>query len=248
VPDPFVIILFFVFFVLPLIERALKKGQPPQQPPQRQRRPREVEEAEDTAHALPPSARTGGREPPRETGAGHDPAADMIPDDLWEVLTGEKRQRPTTPQRPPEVEPERGEWFGGFEIETRDDETALEGERVYDTEVGDEIASSEIAADEDAAAERLRQERERAVHTAERAPERLPSEVVLYEPRAPTAPLRPLAPVAAARIRELPPADVHYAQTAPAGVRMAIFGGLDRAALKRAFILKEILDRPRGLE
>jgi hypothetical protein len=246
VPDPFVIILFFVFFVLPLIERALKKGQPPKQPPQR---PRELEESEDTAHALPPSARTGRREPSQETGASSDPAADMIPDDLWEILTGEKRRRPTASQRAPEVEPDRGDWFGGFEIETRDDETALEGEQVYDTEVADEIAASEIAADEDAAAELLREERERAVHTAERAPERMPSDVVLSAPRTHGMPApRPLAPATAARIREVLPADVHYAQMVPTGVRMAIFGGMDRAAIRRAFILKEILDRPRGLE
>lgn len=274
-PDPILIILFIVFFVLPLLEKALKKGKPP--PPQQDQRPqRHDAEVEEQQHGALPSGRAPAQ-PPAEPG----PAADMIPDDLWEILTGERRPRPTAERHPrptaepewerepgepepgePEPERERGyaadrhdTWYEGG----RREEEAAPEKPVYETEIaGSEIAEYEIAEDEIAAAEGLRRERERAVHTAERAPQR-GADVVIYDPGAP-APRRrasivaapPLVPARggraaaraphAVRVLDAPPGE----RALPAPVRG--LRGASRNELRRAFVLKEILDRPKGLE
>lgn len=85
--DP-AILLIIVFIVAPLIERLLKAGkgaqQPPDQPPQQrmpQQRPpqpfpnREAQRRQESGTAT----------------AEDDAAAAMLPDDLWEILTGERR-------------------------------------------------------------------------------------------------------------------------------------------------------------
>lgn len=100
--DP-AILLIIVFIVAPLIERLLKAGknaqqQPPQQrplPPQsprplpRQQQQQPREQSSETPVAV------GRRE--------QESAADMLPDDLWEILTGQKRM-PESPPRTPEPE------------------------------------------------------------------------------------------------------------------------------------------------
>jgi hypothetical protein len=92
------ILLIIVFILAPLLERLLKLGRP-KEPPQeggapqrapRTRRPRDLpDEAEDRPFRSIPSA---DAEPDMTS------AADMLPDDLWEILTGERRQ----PRPPPE--------------------------------------------------------------------------------------------------------------------------------------------------
>lgn len=104
--DP-AILLIIVFIVAPLIERLLKAGkqnqqQPPQQrlPQPRPRLPREElpEQWEQEEAGQPEPQPVRQRAETRD-----DAAAEMLPDDLWEILTGERRppQRPS-PQRPPE--------------------------------------------------------------------------------------------------------------------------------------------------
>jgi hypothetical protein len=102
--DP-AILLIIVFIVAPLIERLLKAGkgtQPPeQQPPQRmppQRTP---------PQRIPPPQRTPPQREPEPMTAGRpadaDVAAEMLPDDLWEILTGERRApRPPVPREEPD--------------------------------------------------------------------------------------------------------------------------------------------------
>jgi hypothetical protein len=86
----FSILLLIIFILLPLLEKLLKAGRPPQQdqqqdeaglPPRRRTPPAEEQEQ---LHA-------GPRSPP--AGDEDEAAAAMLPDDLWEILTGERRPR-----------------------------------------------------------------------------------------------------------------------------------------------------------
>jgi hypothetical protein len=114
------VLIILVFIVVPLLEGVLKqrrgKQVPREQPAPRPREP-------VGAGAGAGTAREAGSGGPSDAG----PAADMIPPDLWEVLTGERR----TQQEPPPA-PWEEEWA---------DEAALED--VATTEVeGDVIAES----------------------------------------------------------------------------------------------------------
>jgi hypothetical protein len=215
VPDPILIILFFVFIVLPLIERAMKKRQPPQPPEQQQPRP------------LPHPEERAARERAGLPGRAERPesAADMVPDDLWEILTGERRPGAPLPQPRPQEhappEPERGadEWFSHIEPESEDI-----GEEEFYTDA--------IGLDAEEEWERLGRERQRAVHSVEHA--------------APHVPLT--ARERATRMRVLSA----EAERGPIRVRPGpMLGRLrlrERDELRRALVLKEILGRPKGLE
>jgi hypothetical protein len=103
------ILLLIVFVLAPLLEKLLKAGrpQPPEQPPQQQRSPRQrrpggpqrpvPDEMEERPFRSIPSA---------DADDDMQTAATMLPDDLWEVLTGEKRPPPSPrSQMPAETEP-----------------------------------------------------------------------------------------------------------------------------------------------
>lgn len=105
--DP-AILLIIIFIVAPLIERLLKAGkgaqQPPQQKPQQRMPPQPFPQRQPQQRRREPVA---GR-PENED----DAAAAMLPDDLWEILTGEKR----SPQLPvPQEEPE--EFADSYNVE-----------------------------------------------------------------------------------------------------------------------------------
>lgn len=126
--DP-AILLIIVFIVAPLIERLLKAGKQNQQPPprmpqgQRPQLPREeLPEEWEQEEAWQPEP-----EPVRHRAETRDdPAAEMLPDDLWEILTGERRppQRPTQ-QRPPEEATPIEETLS-LEAESLEEEGSLE--------------------------------------------------------------------------------------------------------------------------
>ena len=96
--DLFFFFLIFIFFVLPVLERVLKgkkkpppgTGPPGPRPPTRpapQRRPLPMPE---------PRAEWEQPEPVEEEST----ADELIPDDLWAILTGERRPSPSPPPRP----------------------------------------------------------------------------------------------------------------------------------------------------
>ena len=95
--DP-AILLIIIFIVAPLIERLLKAGKGAQQPPEQ--RPQQRMPPQPFPRRQPPQR-------PQEPVAGRpanedDAAAAMLPDDLWEILTGERRTpRETLPQPRP---------------------------------------------------------------------------------------------------------------------------------------------------
>lgn len=100
--DP-AILLIIIFIVAPLIERLLKGGKGAQQPPE-QRPQQRLPQHQPFPQRQPPQRR---QEPVAGPAADEDDAAaGMLPDDLWEILTGEKR----SPQLPvPHEEPEEFE-------------------------------------------------------------------------------------------------------------------------------------------
>ena len=101
--DP-ALLLIIIFIVAPLIERLLKAGKGTQQPPE----PRPQQR-------IPPQQRVPQPRPQQQTlpqhrreesaGRDDDAAADMLPDDLWEILTGERRT-PRGPAPTPRAEPQ----------------------------------------------------------------------------------------------------------------------------------------------
>lgn len=96
----FEILLLLFFFGIPILEGVLRKGRkggeaPPEPrqgslPGQRPGRTAEGGVGSDADSASGPATATA----PREAEAGA--ASDMVPDDLWELLTGERRSSTTT--------------------------------------------------------------------------------------------------------------------------------------------------------
>ncbi|MEX2283287.1 MAG: hypothetical protein WEE89_12460 [Gemmatimonadota bacterium] len=111
------IIIFVIFVLGPLLERMKRKRQgPPTPPPPQERRPfpRPSEQSR-----LPEATRAEPVRTPAPVAAeprrAETTAADMLPDDLWEILTGQPKPRSTPPRAP---EPE-------FESEETEDEESI---------------------------------------------------------------------------------------------------------------------------
>jgi len=232
-------ILFFIFFILPLLERALKGGKQEEQPPpapRRERRPELDRPADFEAGRGERDGRieqTGARAQPPPSpepagGYGDDAAADMIPDDLWEILTGERRPRSDT-QRRPEPAYDPLEWEEEAAAEEAHEDVSPHDSGRWDT--GKHAESGRV---EDVLAER-----ERAVHSAERAPvHEAPLLQVFDAESVPTDAARHAA--FHRRIDEMP---VRPARLPPPALAL---GSIDE--LRRAFVLKEILGKPKALE
>lgn len=94
----FGILILLIFILLPLLEKLLKSGKQPQQPqqpgvpPGRQRRPLPRERPEGMA---------GPRSRPPDAADEDVSAATVLPDDLWEILTGERRMPREEPRQEP---------------------------------------------------------------------------------------------------------------------------------------------------
>lgn len=224
----FFTLLIILFVVSRIVEAVRGQGtQPPKVPPgQRQGRPRPPGQ-------LPRQPRPRVEEPGTATpgSSGADRAAGMIPDELWEILTGEKRQpRPVPAPAPsappaPEREPEEEGFDPWAEGLARDEEVA-------------ERPRPPTVRDEDSEVDRLLARRR--AELADRAPERTSRVVSLF--------------------KEPPPPDIRHArfhrriealEEAPAQARPAAARrlGLERPGdLRRAFILAEVLGRPKALE
>ncbi|CAN5715485.1 hypothetical protein BH23GEM10_BH23GEM10_10380 [soil metagenome] len=100
--DPAILIIL-LFVLAPLIERVLKAGKPPQEPPDQQPRPQPRQQPRQIPgqRTRPPAGqapRGPASRPTQYEDDDDDLAAGMLPDDLWEILTGERRA-PAEPQR-----------------------------------------------------------------------------------------------------------------------------------------------------
>lgn len=99
--DPSILIIL-LFILAPLIEKILKAGKPPQEPPEQ--KPRQRQRPPAGQRPQPPvdrAPRPTPRAPTPFDDEDEDLAAGMLPDDLWEILTGERRT-PVEPQRAPQ--------------------------------------------------------------------------------------------------------------------------------------------------
>jgi hypothetical protein len=211
-------ILFILFFIMiPVLEGIRKSRQ--------RRRAEQIEPPEEVdrpaaARPAPPPRRSSYEAPARRAPGPRPPpepepveASDMIPEDLWEILTGERRQRPAphrpvpVPEEPPPTEP----WW---------------------------------EAEEEAVEERF-----------EPRPWR-EDEPPLEEPAPPVPPPAPI---------EEPTRRVESPRGRPARRRVPLSETMDvepvrrqmspllqalqqREGLRQAILLKEILDRPKGLQ
>lgn len=224
--DLFDLALIFFFIVLPLIEGLARRKKPPPtggpgqsrppqgRPGQTHRRPAEVESPRGV------EAGAGG-----ESGAS---AADMVPEDLWAVLTGERPSAGTTTA---EQEPagEEEEWWVS--------EPSPEWDEVGTDEIGGQWEEAEIGAEE-----------EDVVLTGYR-PEPLSQEY--YGPEAYSLEGPPPLPEKRHtrfhdRIDALKAAD---RQRALPVERTALGRALrSPSGLRQAVLMKEILGAPKGLE
>jgi hypothetical protein len=110
----FGLLLIIVFILAPLLERLLARGRkgtdelPPGQRPPEQRMPpqRFPQQRMPQQRPAPEEEQTPFRSVPASHG-DDDSAASVLPDDLWEILTGEKRPpaRTQPPAPPPAREP-----------------------------------------------------------------------------------------------------------------------------------------------
>ncbi len=222
--DPGLLIFIFLFFVLPIIQQFLeagkkkKKGQDPRerrQPPMGGRMP-------------PPTQRPLPEARPKSptTEETPDRAAELIPAELWEILTGERRLPTPAPPPKPQLPPRASS-----------PEADVDEELVQD----EEAAAVQVATDEDAAAAELLRRREKDTVLA-RAPAREPTRIITLETEPLSEPLRHAA-FHEQRKQAAKPAVVTRMP------RHALMVSLtNRSDLVRGIILQEVLGPPKGLE
>jgi hypothetical protein len=102
------LVLLFFFLVLPILEQVKRRQSGGKRPggPQEPGRGRGG-----------PPAREEGPDRAREPAA--DPASEMVPDDLWAILTGERRA--PAPTRPEPAEADEPEWAGAGPVAEEDE-------------------------------------------------------------------------------------------------------------------------------
>ncbi|MBI4546078.1 MAG: hypothetical protein HY703_12840 [Gemmatimonadetes bacterium] len=238
--DLFAILIFvFIFVIGPLLQSRARKKKSRAQPPQRPRTierapgPRPAEWEADEADAETPGwvpapaapgpspetarpygrAARGGQPPPA--------AADMIPDELWELLTGERR-RPTPAPTP----------TGPGRLESAESPEEAEAE-----EWG--IDAEEVPAGEEVAEEVLREE----AQSLEEIPAPAQPVIVSLEELAPPAQRH-----AAFHSRLDQSAPLTLAPRPRPSARRRILRSGGRDDLRRAILLREVLGPPKALE
>jgi hypothetical protein len=286
--DPGLIIII-LFLLAPLLERLLKVGRPPQEPPEGQLPQQRQPGQRMPGQRLPGQTLPGPRPPvpddedqpfrsvPAADAEADRSAATMLPDDLWEILTGEKRApaQPPLPQAPPQRAP-----AGRANYEAAPAEVGPAGDAARAAERRRLEAQSRER-------DRLRR-RERdpgAATTRERAPtpsreRRLPPVSMRSRQGTQPQPTRrgPAGPPGSPAddyIREMPVHEVpvvvpfdappldgeeRHARFADRRSRMSAPATVERgpksvdysfkgpADVRRAFVMSEILGRPKGLE
>lgn len=213
--DLFPLLLFLIFILAPLIEQLRKKGQRPPPPP-------------PTRRPLPQPPQRSETEEVSSKRA--EPASTMIPDELWQILTGEQRvpelPQPQPPQpQPQQPTPAKPSW----------DVSYVPPEAAEDEE-------TRVAQTLNAQIERMRRE-ELALQQSRRRPaaislEQAPVIVSLEKEPLPQEP----------RHTAFHDKMVKQQQPAAARRRKSYLALDSRAELQRAFVLQEVLGKPRGLE
>ena len=207
----FPLLMFIIFILGPIIEALTKKkrGQQPPPPPQRR----------------PPIERPSRTEEISTRSRVEEDASAMVPDELWEILTGQRRA--PTAQLPPSPLDTRAEKRPSWDV-------------VYDPELEeDEEAELEVGPVEDVNVETRRQRVEaQSLETIGRHPAPV---VISLEDDIPTTAVRHTA------FHER----VMAAQSTPIveiKQRKALLDFRNRSELQRAFLLVEVLNKPKCLE
>lgn len=239
--DAGLLLFLFIFFVLPLIQRALggAKQTPPQGRPEGQRRPGVPPERPEGRARLPEESRTV---PAGRTDAGasarteSERAADLVPDDLWEILTGERQSRaPSQREREPEREVE-AEWGRDAEDVWQPEETLTHAPESDEQALNQRLKRLEAL--------QRREHGEAARTTTTTTP--TPTPIAARERASPPPAPKP-SPYAIADVAAQPPS---HARPASSGVRRRRTAPslANRSNLKRAFVLREVLGPPKALE
>ena len=201
--DLFELLLIAMFILLPLLEQVFKRGRKTGELPESK-----LPEEEERVDARPQE-----REPVS--------AADMVPDDLWAVLTGERREPEGVATAEPEAEP------APWSAEPDRPESPWEPDEL-ETEPGEAGTGRE------------------PLSLEYRGPEAYSLEKLDFEPVSMERPL-PSPEVRHRRFHER--IDRPLRPRRRARRRLPLFGGLRSAeGLRQAFILKEVLGPPKGLE
>jgi hypothetical protein len=270
----FGLLLIILFIVAPLLERLLKAGQqPPEPPPQGglpgQRRPGQPLPGQQPRR-IPPMAdeeEISFRDVPAGHGREEESAEGMLPDDLWEILTGEKR-----PQRPPPPEPQPAE-SAPAEVPRAQVPPPVRtpSEVARRAEALRQRVERERARREELERRRTRQpepSRERSLPSVEmrdRSPRERERRPAAPPPSAADRHVRPVhvrtAPVVVSYDIDIPGDDERHAQfherldrdaaaarKAAAVVGPRVFDFDDPTDLRRAIIMAEVLGKPKGLE
>ena len=219
---------FLIFVIIAMAARAIEalsknrqRGEGPPPPPQRRPRP-EYQRPHGTTARDP--------EPPHEVGRDEtaDAAAEMIPDELWQILTGQPKPRRQVPAPQPQ--------------QYHYDEAGIDEEAVVEVTYPDEEAEYErrLRAEQEARAREARELQERRMrgrnaNTAEKAP------AVVSLERLTPSPEKRHAAFHAKVDRPL----VVETLTPRRSAREWLFEDDD---LKRAVVLQEVLGTPKGLQ
>lgn len=217
-------LLIFIFFVVaPILERVLKGGKRPPPPSQRQRRPPQQRRLPQQRTQLP--ERQGTQQQRGET------AADILPPELWELLTG---QKPPARVPPASEAPREAQW--DEEADHDEEERARASSSV----------PAPIAYDEDKEAAELLARRQRA---ADRPVDRSVPIVVSMETPPPPAAVRhrefhrKIDKVDAKKVAP----EMEAVQPARNIIADVLRDG-STVDIRRAILMKEVLGPPKGLE
>ena len=231
--------LFFVFIIVALLSRVIEamakgqgkgKGQP--QPPARRPRP-QYDRPHGTTRPKPYDALPGGAPGQPRDGvprdATPDAAAEMIPDELWELLTGQPKPRraPPPPPAPWEEEADLDEVTAIDRVEPLDEVEEWEARRQAEE-------AQRRREHRDLMARRLR---EQEMYSAKKAPA-----IVSLERPLPTAATRHAV---FHQQLDAPPPAVPGQRAPRPSARDRLFAGDD---MRRAFVLQEVFGKPKGLE
>jgi hypothetical protein len=228
--DLFTLLIFVLFIAGPIIERVLRGARGQQQrPPQR----RPVPGQRPPQRTLPGTYAPPQPQPqPRETTSSQPAdATDLVPAELWEILTGQPR--PTAPPPQPRTPPSRVLTPAQAEAEDEEDETL-------------EVSGAETrGSDEESALDELLKRRERGTELARKV-EHAPPVIVSLE----TEPALPSARHVAfhKKVDPKPKAAAPKVKVPAVTPAMALLDFNDRTALQRAVLLQEVLGKPKALE
>ncbi|MBI4409781.1 MAG: hypothetical protein HY561_08745 [Gemmatimonadetes bacterium] len=229
--DEFFSLVIFIIVLWSILggARAKKKGGPVQRPRQPPRPPARPAEERAPARPRPQYRRPHGTTAPGDAGQPEQAAGTMVPEELWQILTGEKppwarpSPAPAPSPRPAPRAPESEGWEEEAEVVEAEAGRTLEGVSAEDEEVAAVLRRREVRDD----------------RSLEQLPPRPEPVVVSLE--TPTAAEARHAAFHEEVERGEPAVVIRRARPIPLGLAA-------RSDLRRAVILREVLGPPKALQ